>query len=127
MHKDMAKGYFFLIIALVFNATANILMKLAARRVPSLDGQSLFQKALSLATNWQLVLGLVLFASNILFYLLALKRINLSIAYPIMTSGGFLIISVFSVYYLHEALTALQIAGIALIAAGIALLAYNVA
>lgn len=122
----MAQGYLFLIIALIFNATANILMKLASRRVPAMEGLSLVQKGLALVTNHYLVLGLVLFASNILFYVLALKRINLSIAYPIMTSGGFLIISVFSVYYLREPLTALQIGGIVLIAAGIALLAYNV-
>ncbi|WP_437717013.1 EamA family transporter [Sorangium sp. So ce448] len=123
----MAQGYLFLIIALVFNATANILMKLASRRVPSMEGLSLVEKGLALVTNYHLVLGLVLFASNILFYVLALKRINLSIAYPIMSSGGFLLISVFSVYVLHETLTALQIGGIVLIAAGIALLAYNIA
>ncbi|WP_437908519.1 EamA family transporter [Sorangium sp. So ce327] len=123
----MAQGYLFLIIALVFNATANILMKLASRRVPSMEGLSLVEKCLALVTNYHLVLGLVLFASNILFYVLALKRINLSIAYPIMSSGGFLLISVFSVYVLHETLTALQIGGIVLIAAGIALLAYNIA
>ncbi|CAN92295.1 putative Conserved membrane protein [Sorangium cellulosum So ce56] len=123
----MAQGYLFLIIALVFNATANILMKLASRRVPSMEGLSLVEKALALVTNYHLVLGLVLFASNILFYVLALKRINLSIAYPIMSSGGFLLISVFSVYFLHETLTGLQIGGIVLIAAGIALLAYNIA
>ena len=123
----MAQGYLFLIIALLFNATANILMKLASRRVPSMEGLSLVQKVLALATNYHLVLGLVLFASNILFYVLALKRINLSIAYPIMSSGGFLLISVFSVYYLRETLTTMQIGGIVLIAAGIELLAYNVA
>ncbi|WP_437592281.1 DMT family transporter [Sorangium sp. So ce1000] len=122
----MAQGYLFLIIALVFNATANILMKLASRRVPSMEGLSLVEKGVALATNTHLVLGLVLFASNILFYVLALKRINLSIAYPIMSSGGFLLISVFSVYFLRETLTTLQIGGIVLIAAGIALLAYNI-
>nr|AYM52244.1 cation/cationic drug transporter [Sorangium cellulosum] len=123
----MAQGYLFLIIALVFNATANILMKLASRRVEPMEGLSLVQKGLALATNYYLVLGLVLFASNILFYVLALKRINLSIAYPIMSSGGFLIISVFSVYYLRETLTTLQIGGIVMIAAGIAMVAYNMA
>ncbi|WP_437758365.1 DMT family transporter [Sorangium sp. So ce1389] len=121
----MAQGYLFLITALVFNATANILMKLASRRVEPMEGLSLVQKGLALAKNYYLVLGLVLFASNILFYVLALKRINLSIAYPIMSSGGFLIISVFSVYYLRETLTTLQVGGIVMIAAGIAMVAYN--
>lgn len=121
-------GYVFLIIALLFNASANILMKLGAGAIERTDMSQMapVEKLLSLASNWQLILGLVLFASNVIFYLIALKRINLSIAYPIMTSGGFLIISLFSVYYLKEHLGSIQIAGIALIAVGITLLAYNI-
>ncbi len=121
-------GYVFLVIALIFNASANILMKLGATAMESVDmgAMSTVDKALTLATNWYLVFGLILFASNVLFYIVALKRINLSIAYPIMTSGGFLIISLFSVYYLKEHLGPLQIAGIVMIALGITLLAYNI-
>lgn len=119
--------YIFLVTALVFNASANILMKLGAERLQAegadLGSLSLMEKGLTLASNWQLMLGLVLFASNVAFYVLALKNINLSIAYPIMTSGGFLIISLFSVYYLREHLSPIQIGGIAMIALGIAMLA----
>ncbi|MEQ9366864.1 MAG: SMR family transporter [Leptospirales bacterium] len=121
-------GYVFLIVALLFNASANILMKLGATAMEGVDMSVMtpVDKILTLATNWYLVLGLILFASNVVFYIVALKRINLSIAYPIMTSGGFLIISLFSVYYLKEHLGPLQIAGIVLIAIGITLLAYNI-
>ena len=117
--------YIFLVTALVFNASANILMKLGAERLEGTDlgSLSLIEKGLALASNWQLMLGLILFASNVAFYVLALKNINLSIAYPIMTSGGFLIISLFSVYYLREHLSPIQIGGIAMIALGIAMLA----
>ena len=121
-------GYVFLIVALLFNASANILMKLGATALEGMDlgSKSTTEKIISLATNWYLVFGLLLFASNVGFYVIALKRINLSIAYPIMTSGGFLLISLFSVYYLKEQLGALQISGIVLIAVGITLLAYNI-
>jgi multidrug transporter EmrE-like cation transporter len=122
-------GYIFLIVALVFNASANILMKLGARAIesgPDLSALAPIDKILALATNWYLMLGLVLFASNVLFYIVALKRINLSLAYPIMTSGGFLIISLYSVYYLKEHLGIMQIVGIVMIAGGITLLAYNI-
>ncbi len=121
-------GYVFLVVALLFNASANILMKLGATKLEEtpMAELSTVDKLLTVALNPYLMIGLILFASNVLFYIVALRRINLSIAYPIMTSGGFLIISLFSVYYLREHLSSLQIVGIVMIAAGITLLAYNI-
>ena len=117
--------YIFLVTALVLNASANILIKIGAERAEAanLGSMPLIAQGLTLASNWQLIVGLILFASNVGFYALALKDINLSIAYPIMTSGGFLIISLFSVFFLREHLTPIQIGGIAMIALGIAMLA----
>ncbi len=117
--------YIFLVTALVLNASANILIKIGAERAEAanLGSMPLIEQGLTLASNWQLIVGLILFASNVVFYALALKDINLSIAYPIMTSGGFLIISLFSVFFLREHLTPIQIGGIAMIALGIAMLA----
>lgn len=119
--------YILLVTALVFNASANILMKLGAERMQAegTDAVSLplIERGLALASNWQLMLGLVLFASNVVFYVLALRDINLSIAYPIMTAGGVLIISIFTTYYLREHLTMIQIGGIVMIAIGIVMLA----
>jgi len=122
-------GVVFLMVALLLNATANILIKLGAGRLESLDPPleqlDLIGKALAVGTNLYLVIGIIFFASNVGFYTLALKKLNLSAAYPIMTSGGFLLISAFSVLYLKETLTALQITGIVLIAVGIAFVAYH--
>ena len=119
-------GYVFLVTALVFNATANILMKLGARRLDGLEGLSPVDKIWALATNPFLVIGIVLFASNVLFYIVALKRINLSVAYPIMASGGVLVIAAFSVFYLRETLHLFQMVGVGCIAVGIFLVAYYV-
>ena len=119
--------YVFLIVALLLNASANLLLKMGANKLEavSFDTLETTDKLWALGTSWMLILGLLFFASNVLFYTLALKKINVSSAYPIMTSGGFIIISVFSVFYLRESLTGLQIAGIVLIAAGITMVAYH--
>ena len=51
-------GYVFLIIALLFNASANILMKLGAGAIERTDMSQMapVEKLLSLASNWQLIL-----------------------------------------------------------------------
>ena len=118
-------GTVFLLVALVLNASANILMKLGASELATLQGLGIGQAVLRLLTNYYLVFGLIFFALNVMFYVVALSKINLSVAYPIMTTGGFLLISIFSIFYLRESLTILQIVGIALMAIGITLVAFH--
>jgi multidrug transporter EmrE-like cation transporter len=66
---------------------------------------------------------LSLFALNVGFYVLALTRLNLSVAYPIMMAGGVVIIIAVSVLLLHETLTTRQAVGLFLLIAGIVLVA----
>lgn len=117
-------AYILLVIALVLNASANILIKMGANKFGAerIAGGMIR----GIANNYFLLLGVFLFGLNIIFYMLALTKINISIAYPIMTSGCFLIIAVFSALYLKETITPLQIAGIILIALGITLISYHI-
>ena len=62
-----------------------------------------------------------LFALNVVFYVAALARLNLSTAYPIMVAGGTVIVVGVSIFALREALTPLQMLGLALLVVGIAL------
>ncbi|MBD3330255.1 EamA family transporter [Candidatus Peregrinibacteria bacterium] len=117
--------YLLLILALVLNALANILIKIGALKMQNLSSLSKGEIAVNLITNHFLIIGVLLFAMNVVFYFLALTKINLSVAYPIMTSGGFLLITIFSVLYLRESLTLLQVMGIILIALGIFFIAYH--
>jgi hypothetical protein len=70
----MAMRYLFLALALVLNATANVLLKIGAARLGSLDEPNLAGR---LITNYHLLAGLSLFALNVVFYILALARLNL--------------------------------------------------
>lgn len=119
-------GYIFLIVALFLNAAANILMKLGAERMGATKSTAVSLIAKGLLTNYSLILGLFLFALNVIFYVIALSRIHLSIAYPIMTAGGFILITFFSFFYLKEPITLQQIIGISLVAIGITLIAYHI-
>ena len=111
-------GYLFLVLALTLNAGANILLKIGAGRLGRLDEPGLIGR---LATDWFLIAGVLLFALNVVFYIAALTRLNLSLAYPIMVAGGLIIVVSASVLMLREALTLSQMVGLALLVLGIGL------
>lgn len=115
-------GYVLLVGALVFNACANILMKVGASRFAGLRNTGVSAAVLH---NWPLLLGIFLFALNVVLYALALSRIPLSIGYPIMAVGGLAIITTVSALYLGETITLVQLTGLLLLAGGIVLVAYK--
>jgi len=106
-------GFIFLVLALVLNASANILLKVASGNISL--------KFWDLITNWSLIFGLLFFALNVIFYTIALSKINLSIAYPVMTVGGILIITTASFFYLGESITVKQLFGVLLLIVGLIL------
>jgi small multidrug resistance pump len=113
-------GYVFLVLALTLNALANVLLKVGAMRLGPLGEPDLIAR---LVANRQLLAGLALFALNVVFYVLALTRLNLSVAYPIMVAGGVLIVVSVSIFFLHEAVSGRQMLGLLLLILGIVLVA----
>ncbi|MDF2781414.1 MAG: hypothetical protein K0S96_1218 [Geminicoccaceae bacterium] len=115
-------GYLYLVLALTLNAVANILLKIGATRLGGLEEPGLLGR---LALDYYLLAGLLLFALNVVFYVAALTRLNLSVAYPIMVAGGIVIVGSVSVFALREAVTPLQTVGLALLVLGIALVGHR--
>ena len=117
--------YELLIIAVVVNALANLSVKMGALRLGSVSDLRIIEILFKFSTNPFLIIGILLFAINIVLYTMVLTKINISIVYPIWTSGGFLLITTFSILYLKESLNILQVLGIILVATGITLIAYK--
>lgn len=115
-------GFLFLFAALTLNAIANVLLKMGAGRLGDLSAPGLLGR---LAGDVHLLAGLLLFALNVVFYLVALTRLNLSVAYPIMVAGGIVIVVAASVLLLREQLSASQGVGLALLLAGIVLVGHR--
>jgi multidrug transporter EmrE-like cation transporter len=110
----------FLIIAFVLNAAANVLIKYSALHPAALrPGWPSF---LQVYLNWPFIVGVVCFALNLAAYTLALRRLPLSIAYPIMVSLGYLLILGASAYLFQEKLVIRQYFGAALMLGGLWLL-----
>ena len=123
------KYWIALVLALTLNATANLMMKFGVLRLKeAVQGHEQQMAAIvqAAARNWVLILGLIFFASDVILYTFALKEIKISVAYPIMVSGGFAIIALVAWRYLQEALSPAQWAGIVLILIGVYLVARDV-
>jgi multidrug transporter EmrE-like cation transporter len=121
------KYWIALALALVLNATANLMMKHGAvgfrAALDANQDRDLGTWIRILTHNWVLVLALFFFAANVLIYAYALQAIQISIAYPIMVTVGFAIIAVVAWLTLNERLTPMQWAGIGLILIGVCLVA----
>ena len=72
-------------------------------------------------TNQYVLLGFLLYFISAISWLIILSRVNLSIAYP-MISVGYIVIVLVSKYVLHEEVTTLAIAGTLLICFGVFLI-----
>jgi len=109
--------YFVLSIAIILNALANILMKVAMRKQDeTIEIAKMVTQSLS---NPILFLGILSFVLALVAYCYVLSKLNLSIAYPIMTSLGFLIVILASWLFLEEVITKIQIVGFICIIAGV--------
>lgn len=116
------KTYIILTFSISTNALANILMKMGMLR--SGEDESLIVRGMKLAINPYIILGILSFVAALLGYLYVLSKINLSIAYPLMTSLGFFIVIGFSWLFLKETITYIQFVGFILILGGVWLVAH---
>jgi multidrug transporter EmrE-like cation transporter len=100
----------------IFNATANILMKAAASSAASSSGL-----LLRLFTEPRLILGVGCFGVALGCYSVALTKFELSVAYPIMTATGLILVFAFSILGFKESLHLTKVLGTLLIIAGVVL------
>ena len=116
-----------LLVALVLNASANLMMKFGMRRVDAEGGllrAGIGSAVCTILGTPVLVLGMICFALNAACYMYALQRWKVSTAYPIMVGVGFAIIAVVAAFsQLRERMGVVQWAGVALIGLGVLLVA----
>ncbi|MHB8156460.1 MAG: SMR family transporter, partial [Desulfocucumaceae bacterium] len=70
-----------------------------------------------------LISGVALFGLALAAYSVVLSKMNLSVAYPVMTGAGFLLVFLVSGLYFKESITAIHALGAGLILAGVWVLA----
>jgi multidrug transporter EmrE-like cation transporter len=117
-------AYLYLLVALLLNATANLLLKYSAVQgtSPAVRTPSGLSGALQTYGSLPFMAGLACFALNVLIYTQALKRLPISVAYPVMVSLGYLIILVVSWFLFQERLSIARYVGAGLMLGGLWLL-----
>lgn len=115
-------SYLLLICAFSLNAAANILLKLGSKQ--GIQWRVASPLAL-FTTNWQFLLGCLLFVGNVLFYFLALRSLPISTAYPVMVVMSFILIGVFAAFVLKEPISVMQLVGYGVIVGGLILIVAN--
>lgn len=114
------KEYLFLAIAASFNAAANILIKLANTKTTG-EGEGIARALVVYLSPW-FIAGITCFGLNLLSYTMALQKIPLVVAYPIMVGSGYVIMVLVSRSLLGETLGWVQVIGAILILAGLVLI-----
>jgi multidrug transporter EmrE-like cation transporter len=113
-----------LLTGVALNAAAQLLLKAATRYVGPLvadSGKVAWVSAAALLKTPPLWAGLTCYGVSVLLWLGALSRVQVSIAYP-MLSLGYIVNAVAAAALFGETLSAGKLAGIALIGAGVILL-----
>lgn len=111
--------YVLLLAAVAVNALANLLLKMASAKGVSMSLEG--GLVASVARNGLFIVALAVFAANVLLYFAALRSLPLSVAYPIMVAGTFVLVNGAGAFMLRETVAPAQLFGYLLIVAGVAL------
>lgn len=117
-------AFVLILTGVLLNAAAQILLKAGVRHmgVISLQFPALVKAGFSLALNPYILAGLACYVVSVVVWLLALSRVAVSIAYP-MLSIGYIVTALVAWLYLGEQMNLTRWAGILVIIIGVFLVA----
>ena len=107
--------YTILLLSTIVSAIAALLIKFGAK--------DFTLHPVKLLMNWKFVLGVVLYLASMVVYVILLRYLPLSVAYP-MTSATYIWVALLSKKYLNEDVNSWRWGGISLIIVGITLVSW---
>ena len=104
----------------MLNAAAQILMKAGTNSIGYFEFNmaNIVPVGMKLATEWHIVLALFCYALSVIIWILALSRVPVSIAFPLL-SMAYIVTAIAAWYLLGEALSLTKVAGIVVIILGV--------
>lgn len=115
-------GFLFILCSVTLSALGQTLFKTGVTRVTFPDSAGPLNKVASLLFSPWVLAGLSAYAVGTILWLFALRRVDLSLAYPFVAMS-FIMVAASGVFLLGEPLTLAKAAGLALIVSGLLLLA----
>lgn len=110
------KDLILILVSAAIGAVGQIALKYGAMQMVQNPGVTLLEKI-----KWPIVLGLFLYGISTIIWIMALKKVELSYAYPLL-SVGYIFVFFASYFFFNEPISWLRIAGLVLIMAGISLI-----
>jgi multidrug transporter EmrE-like cation transporter len=106
-------SFSFILVGVLLNAAAQLLLKAGTNAMPL---------GLRLALEPHILGGLACYAVSVVVWVVALSRVPVSIAYP-MLSIGYVVNALAAWYWLGEAVTPMRMLGIGIIVLGVFIVA----
>lgn len=106
------------------NACAQLCLKAGVRRIGHFDfaWENLLSVSGKIVSNFPILGGLLCYAVSVIVWIMALSRVEVSIAYP-MLSIGYVVNAVLARWLFGEILTTQKLLGIAVIIVGVVIVA----
>jgi len=110
----------FIMAGVLLNAAGQLLLKagVTALKTQALDWSKPWLTLWLIGLEWHVAMGLVCYVVSVGVWMMALARVPVSVAYPMLSIGY--VVNAFAAYYLFgEALSAQKLIGIGVIVVGV--------
>ena len=109
-----------ILLGVLLNAAAQLCLKAGVRQIGHFDFTpgNIIPIGWSLATNFPIIGGLSCYAISVIVWIMALSRVDVSIAYP-MLSIGYIVNAILAWWLFGEALSVHKLVGIGIIIIGV--------
>jgi multidrug transporter EmrE-like cation transporter len=119
-----ALSFALILVGVLLNAAAQLLLKAGTNAVGSFEfaAANALPVGLKLALEPHILGGIACYVISVVVWILALSRVEVSIAYP-MLSIGYVVNAIAAYYLFGEAVTATRLVGIGIIILGVFIVA----
>jgi multidrug transporter EmrE-like cation transporter len=107
-----------LIASVAASVGGQFFLKIGANQLGKVNASNVVGTIVSMATNWQILVGLTFYALGVVTFILLLNKVELSVASPALASS-YIFAVILGRYYFKETITMPQYIGITLIIAGV--------
>ena len=119
------KYYVVLAISIAFNSASLVLLKKGALAMEDFfENLGSFKAWLKLLTNTYMLLAIFCFGAAFVTWMIALKKLDLSLAYP-LASTSYIAIAIISCFLFNETISITRWAGIGIIMVGVGVMFYK--
>ena len=116
------KALVLIFVSILFGAAGQVMMKWGTNQIFVPSGTGFYRSIYAYLTNVPLLFGLTLYGISAVFWIVAIGKVELSYAYP-MVALGYVLVFIASFFLFHEHITFFRIWGLLLIVMGVVFIA----